>query len=388
MEEVTHEILYALVLRLLGEVPVKGYLLVPLVKLCEILPHKEQLLAGVTEHKEVAALQIPELILVEAWHLVDHRALEMDDLIVAQHQDELLRGSIAHTEGHLVMCTLPEVRIQLHIVEEVMHPAHVPLIGEAEAVILRCRRHLRPCGRLLCDDDRAILPAEDDGVQMLEELDGLEVSVSAVLIRYPLAILAAIVEVEHGRHRIDTESVDVILVIPVQCVADEEVLYLILTVIEDLRAPVRMLALPRVGILVGRGAVEIRQSLRILREVRRNPVKDHADAMLVKIIHHIHELLRGAMAARRCEITGHLIAPARIERMLRDAHQLDMGVAHIVTVLGELMRRLGIGIEAVLLLAVLLPPGTEMTLINRHRLCEHRGLRARAHPVLVTPAIA
>ena len=127
---------------------------------------------------------------------------------------------------------------------------------------------------------------------MLEELDGLEISVSTVLVRYPLAIFAAIVEVEHGRYCVDTESVDVILVIPVQRVADEEVLHLILTVIEDLRAPVRMLALSRVRILIGRSAVEIRQSLRILWEVRRYPVEDHADTMLVKIIHQVHELLR------------------------------------------------------------------------------------------------
>ena len=56
MEEITHEILHAPVLRLLGEVPVEGDLLIPLVKLCEILSHKEKLLAGVTEHEEVAAL--------------------------------------------------------------------------------------------------------------------------------------------------------------------------------------------------------------------------------------------------------------------------------------------------------------------------------------------
>ena len=148
-----------------------------------------------------------------------------------------------------------------------------------------------------------------------------------------------------------------------------------------------MLALSRVGILIGRGTIEIRQSLRILREVRRYPVEDHADTVLVKIIHHVHELLRGTMAARRCEIAGHLITPAGVQRMLCDAHQLDVGVAHIVTVLGELMCRLGIGIEAVFLLAVLLPPGAEMALINRHRLCEGRGLRARTHPALVAPAI-
>ena len=178
-----------------------------------------------------------------------------------------------------------------------------------------------------------------------------------------------------------------ILVIPVQRVSDEEVLYLILTVIKDLRAPVRMLTLPRVGILIGRGTVEIRQSLRILREVCRYPVEDHADAMLVKIIHQVHELPRRAMTARRCEIAGHLISPAGVKRMLCDSHQLHVGVAHIVTVLRELMCRLRIGIEAVFLLAVLLPPGAEMTLINRHRLCEGRRLRARTHPALVSPAI-
>ena len=59
------------------------------------------------------------------------------------------------------MRALTEQRIQLHIIQEIMHPAHVPLIGKTKPVILRCRRYLRPCGRFLCNDDGSILPSAD-----------------------------------------------------------------------------------------------------------------------------------------------------------------------------------------------------------------------------------
>ena len=42
-----------------------------------------------------------------------------------------------------------------------------------------------------------------------------------------------------------------------------------------------MLALARIGVLVKRGAVEEREAVRIFREVRRNPIDDHADTRLV-----------------------------------------------------------------------------------------------------------
>ena len=56
---------------------------------------------------------------------------------------------------------------------------------------------------------------------------------------------------------------------------------LVAAVVEDQRAPVAVLALPRIGVLVERGAVEARETVRVLREVAGHPVEDHADAGLV-----------------------------------------------------------------------------------------------------------
>ena len=36
-------------------------------------------------------------------------------------------------------------RVKLHIVKEIMHPAHVPLVAEIKSVILYRTRHFRPC---------------------------------------------------------------------------------------------------------------------------------------------------------------------------------------------------------------------------------------------------
>ena len=59
-----------------------------------------------------------------------------------------------------------------------------------------------------------------------------------------------------------------------------------------------MLALARIGVLVERGAVEVRQAVRVLGKVRRHPVDDHADARLVAAIDEVHEVLRRAEARR------------------------------------------------------------------------------------------
>ena len=52
-------------------------------------------------------------------------------------------------------------------------------------------------------------------------------------------------------------------------------------VVEDERAPVLVLALPGIGVLVERRAVEAGQAVRVLREMAGHPVEDHAEAGLV-----------------------------------------------------------------------------------------------------------
>ena len=56
--------------------------------------------------------------------------------------------------------------------------------------------------------------------------------------------------------RVDPQAVDVERLEPVQGVRDEEVAHLAATEVEDVRAPVRLLAAAGVGVLVQRGAVE------------------------------------------------------------------------------------------------------------------------------------
>ena len=89
-----------------------------------------------------------------------------------------------------------------------------------------------------------------------------------------------------------------------------------------------VLALARVGVLVERGAVEERQAVRVLGEMRRHPVHDHADARLVAAVHEVLEIVRRAEARRGREVADHLVAPGAGERMLHDGQQLDVRVAH------------------------------------------------------------
>ena len=71
--------------------------------------------------------------------------------------------------------------------------------------------------------------------------------------------------------------------------------------------------------------------------------------------------------------------------MLRNTHELHVGVAHFFHVIGQLVSRLYVGVVAVFLLPVFLLPGAQMHLVDGHgRLC---GLRLLAflHPLGVGP---
>ena len=268
-----------------------------------------------------------------------------------------------------------------------MHPSHVPLEGEAEAVVLRCVGDHGPRGALLRDDHGAVVPAGDDGIQVLEELDRLEVLVAAVLVRAPVAAGSSVIQIQHGCDSIDAESVHVILVQPVQRIADQEVLDLCLLIVEDLSAPVRMLALPGVSVLIAGLSVEVRKAEGIPREVSRDPVEDDADAVLVHVIHKILEILRQAVAGGGGVITRDLIAPAAVEGVLRDAHQLDVGVAHVLHVGSQFMRVLAVIAEAVTR-GILIPlPGAQVALVNAHGHLPRIHFGTGLHPLLVAELV-
>ncbi len=227
----------------------------------------------------------------------------------------------------------------------------------------------------------------DLDVESAKKVDRLEVFVTAELVGQPLTLFARVVEVEHRRHRIDAQPVGVVAVQPAQGAAEQEPPDLVAPVVEDRAAPVGMHAKPRVGVLVEVRAVEVLQPKLVGREVRRHPVEDHADAVLVQVIDQEHEVLRRAVAAGRREISGHLVAPRAVKGVLRDGHELDVREAQSVRVVGQVRRELAICEPAVVLLGHA-HPRAEMDFVDRPRRLPAVGALAAGQPLGIAPAIA
>ena len=155
---------------------------------------------------------------------------------------------------------------------------------------------------------------------MLKEFNSLQILISAIFICDPFSILLTIIKIKHGSNSIHTKSVYVALLHPVKGICDQEVLNLRAAIIVNLSSPVRMFSLSRICMLIYCSSVKIHQTMGILREMCRYPVKNNADLILVEIINHIFELLRCSVSGSRCIISGYLISPGTIKRMLGDSH--------------------------------------------------------------------
>ena len=77
-----------------------------------------------------------------------------------------------------------------------------------------------------------------------------------MLVGYPFAFFPRVIEIEHRRHGIDPQAIDMKTIAPVQCVSGQEITNLLPAKVKNIRAPVGMLATPRIGVLVQRCAVE------------------------------------------------------------------------------------------------------------------------------------
>ena len=265
-----------------------------------------------------------------------------------------------------------------------MHPAHHPLHAEAQAAVVRRVGHAHERSRFLGDrDDVRMIPVRRF-VHHLEELDRLDVLAAAVLVRRPLAFLAGIVEVDHRRNGIDAEAIGVKFVDPVECVADEERLDLVTAVIEDEALPVGMEALLRVRVFVDMRAVEEAEAVAVGREMRGHPIEDNADVVPVQGVDQVLEVLRRPEPAGRGKIARDLVAPRRIVRVLHDRHEFHVRKAHVFEVGRQDIREFSVAVgRAVLLLA----PGGEVHLVDRHRRTGAVAGMALAHPIRILPGI-
>ena len=104
-----------------------------------------------SHHQSVSSSQIAELILQLTGHFIDHRTFQVNHLIVRQDQYIVFAKRIAKAEGQLILMILSEIRIGFHIFKEIMHPAHVPFVGKAQAVFLWRPGYLWKCCGFLGD---------------------------------------------------------------------------------------------------------------------------------------------------------------------------------------------------------------------------------------------
>ena len=291
------------------QVPIKLLLIVPLIKLTDLRSHEVQLLAGVSHDIGLESSQSGELLPIIARHLLKHGGLAVNHFIVGQRKNEMLGEGIHQREGQQVVIVRAVDRIHREVSDGIVHPAHVPLEGEAQTAVLRLACHLRPRGGFLGDHHGVGIILIDSGIEHLEELNGFKVLVTAVDIGHPFAVAAVVVKVEHRGDSVHAQTVDVILVEPEQRVGDEEGADLVAAEIEYAGTPFLMLALAPVGILIGRRAVKAVETVGVLREMGGNPVHDNADAVLMEYVDELHEVLRLAVTRGRRIVAADLIAP-------------------------------------------------------------------------------
>ena len=110
---------------------------------------------------------------------------------------------------------MAEIRVALHVIEEIIHPAHIPLEVKAESSVILIAGNLRPCRGFLRDQDCALCVPCKDGIQVFQEFHRLQVLISAVHVRDPLARVLSIIKIQHGCHSVHPDPVGVKLLRPV-----------------------------------------------------------------------------------------------------------------------------------------------------------------------------
>ena len=259
----------------------------------------------------------------------------MNHLIMGKYQHILLTICVSHGECHFIMVIFTEIRIQLHVFQEIVHPAHVPLQAEAQSLFLHISCNLGPGSRFLCDHNSSMVSSLHYCVQMLKEINGFQIFISTVLICNPFAILFAVIKIQHRCHRIYSQSIYMAFLYPVESIGDQEVLYLRAAVIIYLCPPFRMLSLSGILMLVHCSSVKVCQTMGIFWKMCRHPVKDNSDLIAMKIINHIFEILRCSITGGRSIISGHLISPGSVKGMLCNSHQLYMGISHLLHIVSK-----------------------------------------------------
>ncbi|MCY1401592.1 hypothetical protein D9M71_167130 [compost metagenome] len=385
--EVGHQFLHPLVLGVLQQVPVQLLVMVPLAPLAELAAHEQQFLARMRPHETQVGPQVGEFLPAVAGHLVDQRVFAVHHFIVGDRQDEALGPRIHQAETQFVVVMGAVHRVLLDVMQRVVHPAHVPFVGKAQAALLRALAYTGPCGGFLGDHQRTGRFEGHHVIEVTQEVDGFQVLPPAMAVRHPLAGLARVVAVEHRGHRIDPQAVDVEMLEPVQRRRQHVAVHFGAPQVVDQRVPVLVEAFLRVAVLVQRRAVELGQAVGIGGEMRRHPIENHPEFGLVAGVDERGELVRRAIPRTRRELRQQLITPRAAERVLHDRHQFDVGETEVFDIGNQPLGQLGPGVLAghfaqIVQLAL---PRAGVQFVDRQRRRHPLAVAPGHHPVLILP---
>ena len=106
-----------------------------------------------------------------------------------------------------------------------------------------------------------------NGIEVTEKFNRFQILIFSVLVGNPLTILLAVVEIQHGCHGVNAQTVDMVFGQPIQRIGNQEILDLVSAVVKNFGAPIRMLALLWVCILIQRLAVKVCQTVFVTRKM-------------------------------------------------------------------------------------------------------------------------
>src|SRR5258708_10226347 len=89
-------------------------------------------------------------------------------------------------------------------------------------------------------------------------------------------------------------------------------------------------------------SVKLGQTVGVLGKMSRHPIKDHTNVALVAPVHEITKMTCVAVTASGRVVTGNLVAPRTVERMLSHGHQFDMGKATVFDIGNQSIAKLSI----------------------------------------------
>ena len=119
----------------------------------------------------------------------------MHDFVVREGQNVVFAERVGDGKRQFVVHALAEERVGLDVRQRVVHPAHIPLVVEAQSAEGRRHRHHRERRAFFRDHDHAGVSGQHRFIQGLQKVHRFQVDFAAELVALPLALSAVVIEV-------------------------------------------------------------------------------------------------------------------------------------------------------------------------------------------------